>query len=122
MSHVDKDKKPSEKVVANPIDGMEVKDARGRVLRLRKPDILDMYDLFSAIGEDTKNPACIMMATQVIYVATIDGQVVECPKSLAQFRATLKRVGEDGINAVSDAFASIDQAKTEKESIEAVKK
>lgn len=116
------DKKPSEKVVKNPIDGMEMKDASGRVLRLRKPDILDQYDLFSAIGDDTKNPACFVMAMKTLYVATIDGQVVECPKSLAQFRATLKRIGEDGMTAIDNALMSLDDNKSEKESIQQVKK
>ena len=115
-------KKPSEKVMRNPIDGLEVKDALGRVFRLRKPDLLDMYDLFSALGDDSKNPACLMLATKVLYVATIDGQVVECPKSYAQFRATLKRVGDEGISTIDDALMAMMDVKTEKEAIEKVKK
>lgn len=116
------EKKPSEKLVKNPIDGMEVKDSLGRVLRLRKPDILDQYDLFSAIGEDTRNPACIIMATKTLYVATIDGQVVESPKSLAQFRATLKRIGEEGLLAIDEILYSLDDTKTEKEALQQIKK
>ena len=113
---------PSEKVTENPIDNLEVTDSLGRVFRLRKPDILDTYDLFSAIGEDTKNPACLMMAMKCLYVATIDGHVVECPKSYAQFRATLKRVGDEGISTIDDALMSLMDIKTEKEAIEKVKK
>ena len=114
--------KPSDKLVKNPIDGIEVKDSLGRILRLRKPDILDHYDLFSAIGDDTRNPACIMMATKVLYVATIDGMVVESPKSLAQFRATLKRVGEEGLSAVDEILYKLEDSKTEKETVEKIKK
>ncbi|MDE2024862.1 MAG: hypothetical protein KGJ07_00035 [Patescibacteria group bacterium] len=120
MNHTEK--KPSEKLMKNPIDGLEVTDSLGRVLRLRKPDILDHYDLFSAIGEDTRNPACIMMATKVLYVATIDNQVVECPKSLKEFRATLKRIGEEGIFAVDEILKSLDDGKDEKEVLAQVKK
>jgi hypothetical protein len=115
-------KTPSEKIVANPMDGKRVTDSAGRVLVLRKPDILDMYDLFSAIGDDTKNPACVMMATKVLYVATIDGQVVESPKSLSQFRATLKRVGESGLFAVDKALNEMDENESEKEMLEKAKK
>jgi hypothetical protein len=115
-------KKPSEKIVSNPIDGMQVTDSSGRVLRLRKPDILDMYDLYSAIGEDTKNVACLMLATKCMYVAAIDGSPVECPKSYAQFRATLKRINEFGLTAVDEALLSFEDVKTEKEAIEKVKK
>jgi len=116
------DKKPSEKVVKNPIDGLEIIDSLGRVLRLRKPDILDHYDLFSAIGEDTKNPACIVMATKTLYVATIDGQVVECPKSLSQFRATLKRIGEEGLYAIDKIILGLDEPQDDKEVLNQVKK
>lgn len=116
------EKKPSEKLTESGIDGKQVTDSSGRVLRLRKPDILDMYDLFSAIGEDTRNPACLMMATKVLYVATIDNQVIESPKSLAQFRATLKRVGEEGIYAIDKALIEFEERLTEKEQLEKVKK
>ena len=115
-------KKPSEKVIESSLDGKEVVDSLGRKIVLRKPDILDTYDLFSAIGEDTKNPACLMMAMKCLYVATIDGHVVECPKSYAQFRATLKRVGDEGISTIDDALMSLMDIKTEKEAIEKVKK
>ena len=117
------DAKPSEKIVKNPIDGMKVTDSLGRVLVLRKPDILDMYDLYSAIGDDSSNHMCFMMATKCLYVATIDGNVIQCPKSLSEFRATLKRVGDSGINAVNDAFESMmDEPKTERETVDAIKK
>lgn len=113
---------PSDKIVQNSIDGIEIQDAKGRKLRLRKPDLLDMYDLFSAIGDDSKNPACIMMASKVLYVATIDGLVVESPKSYAQFRATLKRIGEEGILAVDEALENLEEEKTQKGEIEKAKK
>lgn len=115
-------KKPSEKVVESKLDGKEVQDASGRKLRLRKPDILDMYDLFSAIGaEDSKNPGCLMLATKVLYVATIDNSVVPSPKSYAEFRATLKRIGDAGILAVSQAIEE-EESLTEKEAIANAKK
>lgn len=114
--------KPSEKIVKNTIDGVLVRDGLGRELRLRKPDLLDMYDLFSAIGEDAKNPACMMMASKVLYVATIDGLVVQCPKSYSEFRATLKRIGEEGILAIDEKLNELDDAKTDKEALDKAKK
>jgi|SRR5580658_5878116 hypothetical protein len=115
--------KPSERVVQTSIDGKEVVDSLGRKIVLRKPDILDMWDVFSAIGaEDSKNPACMMLATKVLHIATIDGQVVMCPKSQKEFRAALKRIGESGILAIDSALDEIEQNLSQKEMIEKAKK
>lgn len=113
---------PSAKIIQSDINGKEVVDSKGRRLRLREPDALDMYDLWSAIGEDTRNQACMMLAIKVLYVATIDGQVLESPKSLAQFRANLKRLDTAGINAVDEALQDVPAAKTDKEMVAELKK
>lgn len=115
--------KPSEKVVQTSLDGKEVVDSLGRKLVLRKPDVLDMYDIFSAIGaEDSKNPACMMIATKVLHIATIDGQVCSSPKSQKEFRAALRRIGESGIMAVDKALEEIEEVLTRQETIEKAKK
>lgn len=116
------DKKPSEKIISNAFDGKEITDSLGRKLRLKKPDILDLYDLMSAIGEDSKSAFCQGMAMNVLYVATIDNQVIEAPKSYREFRATLKRIGEEGLTALMQFMSENSDSNSEKEQTEKVKK
>lgn len=118
------EKKPSEKVLASAFDGKEVVDSKGRKLKLRKPDILDFYDLMSAIGDDSKSPICQHTAMNVLYVASIDGQVVASPKSHREFRATLQRIGFEGIQAINEFMANNfdEEDLTEQGQIEKAKK
>ena len=58
---------------------------------------------------------CLTYALPILHRATIDGMVIEAPKSYAQFRATLQRVGDDGIDAVSKFMASVDESNSEQE-------
>src|SRR5690606_7234108 len=94
-------------------DGQEIKDASGRSLVLRKPNILDNYYLRKAMGEDSNNQSLFNMMIWVIYVAKIDGQIFESPKTYQECLAALKRLGEDGISAVIKAID--ENTDTEKE-------
>jgi len=116
------DKKPSEKVVSNIFDGKEITDSLGRKLRLKKPDILDLYDLMSAIGEDSKSAFCQGMAMNVLYVATIDNKVVQAPKSYREFRGCLKMIGEEGLTALMQFISENSEGNSEKEQIDKAKK
>lgn len=115
-------RKPSEKILDNPYDGKEIIDEKNRVLKLRKPDILDLYDLMSALGDDAKNPTCQAMAMNVLYIGMIDGQLVASPKSYSEFRATLKRIGNEGMKALADYMESLDHDSSKKGQIEKAKK
>ena len=112
-------RKPSEKVVNSIFSGKEIRDKSGRVLRLRNPDILDHYYLRRALGDDADNPACLGMMMNILYVAGIDNQVLETPKTHSECLAALKRLGEDGIFALSNYVESQSE---EKGDIERVKK
>lgn len=115
-------KKPSEKVLSNPYDGKVITDSLGRQIRLRKPNILDRYDLFSAMENDTKNTACLSHAIPLLHIATIDGEVLECPKSYADFRWALKKMGEEGMDAVMKFMSEVEEKNDEKKEKEQVKK
>jgi hypothetical protein len=115
-------KKASDKVLENPYDGKEITDKNGRKIRLRKPSILDRYDLFSAMGDDAKNPMCLSFAMPLLHVATIDNSVMECPKSFNEFRACLKRLGDEGQEAIIEFMNSVDSASSEQEQKEKIKK
>jgi hypothetical protein len=115
-------KKPSEKILSNPYDGKEVTDSQGRKLKLRSPDILDLYDLMSAIGDDSKNTFCANIASRCLYIGMIDGQILQSPKSLSEFRINLKRIGEAGLEALNKAMEEADESKTEQEETLKIKK
>jgi len=102
-------KKPSEKVISSAFDGKEIKDRMGRVLRLRKPNILDHYYLRRALGADADNTGCMSMMMHILYVAGIDGQVLETPHTHSECLAALKRLGEEGIFALSNFVESLSQ-------------
>lgn len=114
--------KPSERVVKAPYDGKDVKDSTGRIIKLRKPSLLDVYDLMKALGEDAKNQACLAMAYNTLYVGMIDGAVMECPKTYREVRGMLQRLDEHGVAAISEGLAQYDGVKDEKEQIETAKK
>lgn len=115
-------KKPSEQILENEYDGKLIEDSKGRILTLRKPNILDTYDLMSALGDDAKSQACMQMAMKVLYVAKIDDVLIQSPKSYAEFRATLQRIGSEGIVALMDFMTSFEETPSEKEQIEKAKK
>lgn len=113
-------KKPSERIIESIFDGKEIKDKLGRVLRLRKPNIIDRYNLTKALGTDADNPSCMSMMIPIIHVAGIDGQVVETPRSYSECIAALKRLGDEGIAALGNYIESA--MSTEDEDTEKVKK
>jgi hypothetical protein len=115
-------KKPSEKVLENPYDGKEITDKKGRKLKLRKPNILDRYDLFSAMGEDAKNPMCLSFAMPLLHVATIDNMVVESPRNIREFRAALVRLGDEGQEAIIEYINKVEDVSNEQEQKDKAKK
>ena len=116
------EKKPSEKILSNPYDGKIIEDSLGRKIRLRKPKILDKYDLFSAMESDSKNPVCFMYATSLIHIATIDDEVLECPKKYAEFRWALNKMGDEGHEAIIKYMGEVEENLSENEEKERIKK
>ncbi len=114
--------KPSAKVLQNNFDGKEITDKRGRKIILRKPNILDRYDLFSALEDDAKNPMCLSFAMPLLHVAKIDNVVMESPRSIREFRAALVQLGDEGQEAVLDYINSMSENSNEQEQKENVKK
>lgn len=114
--------KASERIVKAPYEGKETTDSQGRVIRLRKPTLLDVYDLMKALGDDAKNPSCVGMAYNILYVGLLDGAVFEAPKTYGEVRAALQRLDEAGLTAVAEALALYENASNEQEAVESAKK
>ena len=114
--------KPSERITKAAYEGKEVIDAAGRVIRLRKPSLLDIYDLMKALGDDAKNTSCVGMAYNLLYVGLLDNSVFEAPKTYSEVRAALQRLDEHGLLAVTEGLAKYETAKSEQEAVESAKK
>lgn len=114
-------KKPSEKIVSNNFDGKEITDSVGRKLRLKKPDIVDQFDLLGALGEHSNNDGQKNMALSVLYIATIDNLVVESPKTYSEIRAALRRIGDAGLIALTNYINSLPM-EDEREATDKLKK
>jgi hypothetical protein len=114
--------KASERIVKSPYDGKEITDSSGRVIRLRKPSILDTLDLIGALGDFSNNPSYLAMCFTTLYVGLLDGQVFETPKTYKEVRAALQRLDEHGMSAVNEAIADLQSSNNEKEAIDNVKK
>jgi len=98
---------PSEKIIAKQKSQLKdhIIDAQGRVIKLRMPDALDEFDLNSALGNDSNNIGCAAMATALLYIESIDGEKFLHPKSYAQVRSGIQKVGRDGLQAIGIAIS-----------------
>lgn len=114
------DKKPSEKL--SPLQGQVIKDSLGRNLILRNPDLLDMFDLTSAMGKESENTMLMSMAMQTLYVAKIDEAFIVQAKSYNQVRANLSLIGIEGFNAVNQYLEKTNRPTTEQEAVDTIKK
>lgn len=115
-------KKPSEKMVAGNFEGLETIDEKGRVFTLKTPDVLDEYDLMSALGEDSSNNACLGMASTMLFVGKIDGLIFESPKSYSEIRAGIKRIGREGFKALAEFIQEQSKTSTKEEVVDKIKK
>lgn len=118
---------PSEKIIAKQKAQLKdhVIDADGRVIKLRMPDALDEFDLSSALGNDSSNMGCAAMAQSLLYVDSINNEPFLAPKSFAQVRAGIQKLGREGMRAVAEAlnaYAEEQKTLTEQEQMNAIKK
>jgi len=84
-----------------PTGEVMVKDAKGRVLTLRKPPLLAEFRMTEAAGPKLAgNAAYMAMAMPLIYVTAIDGQPVTVPQSPREVEALVDLVDHAGYAAV----------------------
>ncbi|KVQ85573.1 hypothetical protein WK07_04585 [Burkholderia multivorans] len=95
---------PSQAVMRQTGQEITITDARGRTIALRKPGVLAQYAIIEAVGgESAKNEVYMGMVLPLIYVASIDGEAVSTPNTKLEVKALIKRLDEDGIEAVIEA-------------------
>jgi hypothetical protein len=79
----------------------EVTDERGRVFVLAKPDVLAQFRLVEALGETAMNQAYMGMVFPLLFIRAIDGEAVSSLHNKLEVEALIKRLDEDGIQAVT---------------------
>ena len=84
------------------INPMQVIDSRGRVLKLRKLDILSESRLVRMLGQDTVTNSIYMNGYVIpaVMVSEIDGEALFLPMSERQMEALIQRLDNDGLEAV----------------------
>ena len=87
-------------MIKNAIIETTVIDARGRVIKLKKPNVLAQYRLVEVLGESARNGVYTAMVLPLIYVVAIDDDEVMSSTSKLQIDALIQRLDDDGVNAV----------------------
>jgi hypothetical protein len=88
---------------AKPID--EVTDELGRVLKVRKINAVDRYDLAKLIGgANVSNLGMMAPAAMAFSVTAIDGDPVFRPAKESELRMIIQRLDQEGLDAVAKAY------------------
>ena len=86
-------------------DPQSVTDSTGRHIELRKPSILQQYNVLLAVGaEAAANQAYMSVVTPLLYVRAIDGDPIAFPTTKRQLDALIQRLDEPGVAAVMQWF------------------
>ena len=109
---------PSEKLMSDESPSLEkeIKDADGKTYTLRMPDALDEFDFSAALGTQSTNMGLYAQAMPLIYIESIEGEPFRRPNSFSEIRASLKRVGRNGMRAIQQAvykFTAAENANVE---------
>jgi|SRR6266853_1307026 len=115
------DNKITNQLTFSEIDGKVVVDKKGREFVLRKPTLLDQYDFLKALGEDSNNATLTNIMFPLMFIAKMEGAVFETPRFYSECRAALKRVGEEGVVAITEAVTAL-SAVSDKEAKAEIKK
>jgi hypothetical protein len=92
--------KPSEEVVAKALAEVTTTDSAGRVIKLKKPAVLEQFRLIEALGDTAENSTYMNMVLPLIYVTAIDDLPVFYPTSKMQVEALIQQLDEHGVRAV----------------------
>ncbi len=95
---------PSADIVNAAANGVTVTDSTGRRIHLRKPGTLAQYRLIEAAGPAAENRTYMAMTLPLIFVAAIDDIPVPGIATKNQLEALIQRLGDEGIQAVSDGI------------------
>jgi len=92
---------PSEEVVAKAITEVNVIDASGRSITLKRPGVLAQFRLVEMLGDSASNQSYVGMVLPLIYVAAIDGDPVSRITTKVGLEGLIQRLDEEGVVAVA---------------------
>ena len=97
-------------------------DARGRVLTLRKPSMMQQIN-FNKVpsAENGMKPAYMMMIAPLMYLQAIDDVPTPIPTTDNEIQARVEHLGDDGFEALIKCMAENYGDKTVQEERDAVK-
>ena len=96
---------PTRQAISKATKTVEITDSLGRKIVLKKPPVLAQFRLVEILGpEVSKNHTYINMVLPLLYVESIDGDAVEFPMHKSEVEVLIKRLDDEGIEAVSQAI------------------
>src|SRR5712692_1590735 len=112
---------PSQQVLARAVAGVEVADAGGRKITLKKPGVLAQYRLIEILGDSAKNETYVGMCLPLLFVSAIDGEAVFAPLKKSEVEALIQRLDDAGITAVMNGvqkhFGGVRDREADREAI-----
>jgi hypothetical protein len=79
---------------------VNITDARGRTITIKKPGVLAQYRLIECLGDTAKNETYVSMVLPLIYVAAIDGEALPPIMRKSEVEALVQRLDEHGLAAL----------------------
>lgn len=113
---------PSEEIVTAAVTEATITDARGRVIKLKKPGILSQFRMVEALGDTAKNAVYMAMMMPLTFVTQIDDVAIYPAISKREYEALIENLGDEGVKAVMDGVEEYFGDKTEEQEKEQVKK
>jgi H2-forming N5,N10-methylenetetrahydromethanopterin dehydrogenase-like enzyme len=102
---------PSGRLLADAARSYTAVEASGRRVTFRRLDALDRLRLFKALGAELSlNAPYLGMALLACSVTAIDDVPVPQPITEEQLESLVRRLGDDGMAAVSDALEAAEHA------------
>jgi hypothetical protein len=93
---------PSQQATEDARKTHEVTDAKGRVLTLKKPNVLAQFRLVKILGDAARNATYMQLVTPLTYLVAIDGEEVIQPRSDRELDALIGRLDDEGVMAIMD--------------------
>lgn len=90
----------SDKIIKRSRETFTVIDSEGREIKVRSPNYLERTDFVAALGERGSLESYFSQVAPAMYVRSIDGDPIPQPANLADVRAILKRLDDEGVTAV----------------------
>jgi hypothetical protein len=101
---------PSESIIHDHSQTVDVRDTFGRTLRVRRLKALDRFRLLKAAGPDlSQNDAWLNMAALTFAVVEIDSVPRPAPTNERQIELAVSLLSDAGLQAVADALSEIER-------------